>query len=97
MLLISINISLQEKLYLFMGKVIALLIVNGGPGPTFLAPVVDDYLFGGIACVKPSVEDVPDETVRSKIQKVCCTCVINYNALPSRYVSCRISEMFLSR
>lgn len=66
-----------------MGKAIALSIVNGGPGPTFLAPVVVDYLFGGITCVKPSVEDVLDETVRSKIQKVCCPCVINYSALQS--------------
>lgn len=52
---------------------IALSILHGGPGPVFFAPVVVDYLFGGISAVKPSVDDVPDEDIQLKIRKVCCS------------------------
>ena len=50
----------------------ALSIMYGGPGPSFLAPVVIEYLFGGIAMasVEASVDDVPDEKLKEKILKV---------------------------
>ena len=51
----------QDELFLYVGRMIALSILHGGPGPVFFAPVVVDYLFGGISAVKPSVDDVPDE------------------------------------
>lgn len=57
-------------MYLFIGKIIALSILHGGPGPVFFAPVVVDYLFGGITMVKPCVEDVPDPLLQSKLRKV---------------------------
>lgn len=40
-----------------MGKVIALSILHGGPGPVFFSSAVVDYLFSGIAAVRPSIED----------------------------------------
>ncbi len=49
---------------------IALSIIHGGPGPVFFAPVVVDYLFGGISKVNPSVDDVPDAQLQSKITQV---------------------------
>ena len=49
---------------------IALSILNGGPGPTFLSPAVVDFLFGGLSTVKPCVEDVPDMLIREKIRQV---------------------------
>lgn len=52
---------------------IALSILHGSPGPVFFAPVIVDYLFGGISAVKPSVDDVPDEDLQLKIRKVCCS------------------------
>ena len=55
-----------------MGKMIALSILHGGPGPVFLAPVIIDYLFGGIASVKACVEDVPDCEIQAKLRKVNC-------------------------
>ena len=36
------------------------------PGPVFFAPVIVDYLFGGISAVKPSADDVPDEELQLK-------------------------------
>ena len=49
---------------------IALSILHGGPGPVFFAPVVIDYLFGGISGAKACVEDVPDRTIQLKLKKV---------------------------
>ena len=49
---------------------IALSILHGGPGPVFFSSVVIDYLFGGISAVKPTIEDVPEEELQSKIRKV---------------------------
>ena len=55
---------------MYIGRMVALSILHGGPGPVFFAPVVIDYLFGGIAAVKPRVADVPDEHLRTMIEKV---------------------------
>ena len=63
----------QDELYLYVGRMIALSILHGGPGPVFFAPVIVDYLFGGISAVKLSVDDVPDEDLQLKIRKVCCS------------------------
>ena len=49
---------------------ITLSILHGGPGPVFFAPVIVDYLFGGISAVKPCIEDVPNEALQLKIKKV---------------------------
>lgn len=37
----------------------------------FFAPVVVDYIFGGVSAVNPLVDDVPDEDLQFKIRKVC--------------------------
>ena len=60
----------KDELYLYVGKMIALSILHGGPGPEFFAPVVVDYLFGGISAVNPTIEDVPDKDLQLKIRKV---------------------------
>ena len=57
-------------MYLYIGRMIALSILHGGPGPVFLSPVIVDYLFGGISAVNPCVNDVADEILQSKIRKV---------------------------
>ena len=49
---------------------IAMSILNGGPGPAFLALYVVDYLFGGLSVVRPLVEDIPDPQTQSKIRQV---------------------------
>ena len=39
-------------------------------GQCFFAPVVVDYLFGGISAVCLTIADFPDETLQLKIRKV---------------------------
>lgn len=51
---------------MYVGKI----ILHGGPGPIFFSPVVVDYLFGGMSAVKPTVDDVPNESLRLKIIQV---------------------------
>ena len=62
--------ALEEDLFLVVGKMIALSIIYGGPGPMFFANPVIDYLLRIQAKFTASVEDVPDATIRSKINKV---------------------------
>ena len=48
---------------------IAMSVIHGGPGPTFFASAVVDYLIGGrISSIKP---DIPDFEIQSKITMVC--------------------------
>ena len=47
----------------------ALSILHVGPGPTFLAPVITDYIFGGIAGLRANLEDVPDVEMKAKLMK----------------------------
>jgi len=45
-----------------------LSIINGGPGPTFLAPCVVDYLFGGVdyGTVTTALKDILDSLIEQK-------------------------------
>ena len=47
--------ALQNELYLCIGKMITLSIVHGGPGPSFFAESVVDYIFNGLGSVSASV------------------------------------------
>ena len=47
--------ALQNELYLCMGKMIALSIVHGGPGPSFSAGCVVDYLFNALGSVSTTI------------------------------------------
>ena len=62
--------ALQEEMYLCMGKMIALSVVHGGPGPSFFAESVVAYLFCGLSGVTAKVDDVPDTSIRDQLKKV---------------------------
>ena len=65
-------VVLQDETILYIGKIIALSILHGGPGPVFFSPAIVDYLFGGMSAVMPSIDDVPDINLQLKIKKVGC-------------------------
>ena len=62
--------ALQNELYLCMGKMIALSIVHGGPGPSFFAECVVDYIFNGLGSVSARIVDIPDASIKERIQNV---------------------------
>ena len=58
-------------MYKIVGKIIALSVVHVGPGPTFLADSIINYIFkDGNPIVVTKVEDIPDESIRAKLKKV---------------------------
>lgn len=71
---------MQDEQYLYVGRMIALSVLHGGPGPVFFSPVVVDYLFGGVPLVKPKIDDVPDKTLQGKVC-CCCSCVLTVAGL----------------
>ena len=57
-------------MYKIVGKIIALSVVHGGPGPTFLADSIIYYIFKDGNPIVTKVEDIPDESIRAKLKKV---------------------------
>lgn len=51
------------------GKMIAVSIVHGGPGPNFLSEDLVSYISGQTS-FKASVEDITDEDIEKVIQEV---------------------------
>lgn len=53
------------SVYTYIGQLMAMSIIQGGPAPTFLAPSIAQYLATGATGMKPSVEELPDENQRN--------------------------------
>ena len=62
--------ALQNELYFCIGRMIALSIVHGGPGPSFFAESVINYIFNGLGAVCAKIVEIPDASIRQRIQKV---------------------------
>ena len=66
------NMSAFEKqTYRYIGQMIAVSLIHGGPAPTFLAPSVVGYILKGIRGADPQVKEVPNLHVRQKLEEVC--------------------------
>ena len=59
-------VELQKKSFYHVGKMIAMSLVHGGPGPHFFTPAVADYIMYGMVQVRATPLDVPED----KIQKI---------------------------
>lgn len=64
-------LALQQGVFRGIGKVIALSLLNGGPGPQFFAPSIAKYILG-MAVTKDDLrlEDVADSAIAGLIKKV---------------------------
>ena len=62
--------ALEKETYCYVGQMIAVSIIHGGPAPTFLAPSIVDYILKGIRGVNPEVKEVPNVQVRNKLEEV---------------------------
>ena len=60
--------ALEKQTYCYVGKMVAVSLIHGGPAPTFLAPSVVDYVIKGIQGADPEVKEVPNLQVRSKLE-----------------------------
>ena len=62
--------ELERNTYIYLGAILAVSIVHGGPAPAFFCSAVADFVAFGMSRVKPSFEDIPDMYVRESISKV---------------------------
>ena len=63
-------LELEKKTYLYVGQMIAVSLLHGGPAPSFFSKAVADYFAFVQSGVSPSRDDVPDISVQNSIQKV---------------------------
>ena len=59
--------ALQQKTYKYIGQMIAVALIHGGPVPSFL---VLEYITFRLGKVKGRVEDVPNKELKEKLTKV---------------------------
>ena len=63
-------LELERRTFYFIGSIVALSLVHGGPAPSFFSPAVADYIVHGVQNVRATIDDVPDEQVQQKLMKV---------------------------
>ena len=63
--------ELEKRTFKYIGQMIAVSVVQGGPGPQCLSPAVVDYLSYGIEKILATSEDVPDTEIKYKLKMVC--------------------------
>ena len=62
-------VELDKRTYYYIGMLLSLSIVYGGPAPKFLAPTLANYIaFGDSA--KASISDIPEIDVKEKLMAV---------------------------
>ncbi len=62
--------ALDKNVYKSIGKIIALSVIHGGPGPAFLAKSVVNYIFRSGTTFNVYIEDVPDQSIQALLNKV---------------------------
>ncbi|XP_049325030.1 G2/M phase-specific E3 ubiquitin-protein ligase-like [Astyanax mexicanus] len=60
----------DEDEYFHVGRMIAVSIVHGGPGPRCLSPNLFEYLIGKVKSIEAPIEDIPDEEVKNSLFEV---------------------------
>ena len=81
-------VEYNNKTYLYIGQMLAMSLVYGGPSPSFLTQAAVEFICGDLEGVSATPADVPDVAVRQTLQKVCSNevllCYSNYDS----YYSC---------
>lgn len=72
-------LALEDDEYFHVGRMIAVSIVFGGPGPRCLPPNFFLYLVGKVKAIEATIEDIPDDEVRKALLEVCCWLVVMSN------------------
>ena len=62
--------ELKNNTYHYVGEIMALSVVHGGPGPNCLSPAVVDNLCYGLQKIRGTVDDIPNESIRRAVKKV---------------------------
>lgn len=65
-------LAAEDNEYFQIGKMIAVSIVHGGPGPRCLSPNFFLYLIGKVKTIEAPVEHIPDDEVKKTLLEVIC-------------------------
>nr|XP_055036883.1 G2/M phase-specific E3 ubiquitin-protein ligase-like [Misgurnus anguillicaudatus] len=60
----------EDNEYFHIGRMIAVSIVHGGPGPACLSPNFFLYLIGKVKTVDAPIEDIPDDEVKKALLEI---------------------------
>lgn len=64
--------ELKKKTFYYVGVIIALSLIHGGPGPGFFTSAIANYIVDGATNVKVGVADIVNNTeIKQKIELVC--------------------------
>lgn len=69
-------LELEKKTFYYVGAIIGLSIIHGGPAPQFFSDAVADYIVRGVQHVKATIEDVPEYEIRKSLERVCSSCIV---------------------
>ena len=69
-------VALEQHKFKFIGQMIAVSIVHGGPGPQCLSHAVVDYITYGMSSTHAGVSDIPNFEVREKLKLVSLECIL---------------------
>ena len=62
--------ALEKRTYQYIGEMISVSLIHGGPSPPFFAPSVVDYIVHGMTKVTATIGEVPDDNIRRKLEEV---------------------------
>ena len=62
--------AVENKTYFYIGQMLALSLLHGGPAPSFFCGAVGSYLVNGMSRVKAEIADVPNKSMRVKLVEV---------------------------
>uniref|UniRef100_UPI0037E860EC G2/M phase-specific E3 ubiquitin-protein ligase n=1 Tax=Semicossyphus pulcher TaxID=241346 RepID=UPI0037E860EC len=60
----------EDDEYFHIGRMIAVSIVHGGPGPRCLSPNFFLYLIGKVKTIEAPIEDIPDDEVKKALLEI---------------------------
>ena len=63
--------SVESKAFFYIGQMMAVSILHGGPGPGCLSHPVVDYLTFGLGKVNVAIDDVADAKIQEHLKCVC--------------------------
>lgn len=62
--------NLANRTYFYCGQIMAVSVMQGGPGPSCLSHAVVDYLTYGLAKVSVSKDEITDDVLKDRIKAV---------------------------
>lgn len=62
--------ELEKMSFYYIGVIIALSLIHGGPAPHFFSPAVADYILYGVQKVHATINDIPNSSMQISIKKV---------------------------